>query len=387
MVNRADTDILLYAVGDVGPDRANPDTIFQHVTDVLRRGDIASCQLEVMISHRGMVAVGPQAGFVGPKGGTRDPQTAVAIKDAGFNVVSFASNHCLNAGYEAFFDTIDNLKEQGLWVIGVGRNIEEARRPAIIEVKGTRIAFLAYNSVLQDGFWAEDNRPGCAPIRVWTLYEPLDPHQPGLPSRKTHTFPYTDDLKAMVEDIKRAKVQADLVIVSMHCGIRMMPAVIAEYQVAMAHAAIDAGADLTLQHHAHMLRGIEVYSDKVIFYGLGNFAEEVYFMTEEWAQSTKGKEDIKYLNPDWNPPYPDYPSYPFPPDSRKTIIVKCTINNKEINRLSFLPAYINNKAEPEILAPENGRFGEVVRYMEEITEDQGLATKYTIDGDEVIVHK
>jgi poly-gamma-glutamate synthesis protein (capsule biosynthesis protein) len=155
----------------------------------------------------------------------------------------------------------------------------------------------------------------------------------------------------------------------------------------MAHAAIDAGADLILQHHAHMLRGIEVYSDKVIFYGLGNFAEEVYFMTEEWVQSTKGQEDIKYLNPDWNPPYLDYPSYPFPPDSRKTIIAKCTINNKEINRLSFLPAYINNKAEPEILTPENGRFGEVVRCMEEITEDQGLATRYTVDGDEVIVHK
>lgn len=379
MVSRADTDIVVYAVGDVGPDRANPGTIFQHVTGVLSQGDIAFCQLEVNLSNRG----------IGPRGreNARDPKIAAAIKEASFNVVSFASNHCLDAGYQAFFDTIDYLKEQGLWVIGVGRNIEEARRPAIIECKDTKIAFLSYNSVLREGYWAEDNRPGCAPIRVWTLYESLDPHQPGLPCRMIHTFPYRDDLKAMVEDVKKAKSQADLVVVSMHCGIHIMPAVIAEYQMDIAHAAIDAGADLILQHHAHILKGIEVYSGKVIFYGLGNFAVEVYFMTEEWAASREGKENIKYLNPDWKPPYPDYPSFPFPPDSRKTIIAKCTINNKEITKVSFLPAYINKQGEPEILVPEDKRFGEVVRYMESITRDQELGTTYTIYGDEVIIDK
>jgi hypothetical protein len=380
VVSRADTDITLYAVGDVGPDRANPGTIFKHVTGVLSRGDIAFCQLEVNISNRGVV------GCQGTSG-TRDPQTAVAIKEAGFNVVSFASNHCLDAGYQAFFDTMDYLKEQGLRVIGVGRNIEEARRPAIIECKDTKIAFLAYNSVLREGYWAENNKPGCAPIRVWTIYESLDHHQPGLPCRMIHTFPYGNNLKAMVEDVKKAKSQADLLVVSMHCGIRMKPAVIAEYQMAIAHAAIDAGADLIIQHHAHMLRGIEVYCGKLIFYGLGNFAVEVYFMTEEWAASCAGKEDIKYLNPDWKPPYPDYPSYPFPPDSRKAIIAKCTINNKEITKVSFIPAYINKQGEPEILVPEDERFGEVVKYMEDITKDQGLGTTYTINRDEVIIDK
>jgi hypothetical protein len=380
MINRSDMDIVLYAVGDVGPDRANPDTIFKHATNVLSQGDITFCQLEVNISNRGIVG---NQGF----SGSRDPETAGAIKDAGFNIISFASNHCLDAGITAFLDTIDNLKKQGLRVIGVGKNIEEARRPEIIEVKDTKIAFLAYNSVLREGYWAEDNRPGCAPIRVWTFYEPIDPHQPGLPSRMTHTFPHRDDLKAMVADVKKAKSQADLVVVSMHCGLRMMPAAIAEYQIDIAHAAINAGADLILQHHAHMQRGIEIYSDKVIFYGLGNFAVEVYFMTKEWAASTMGKEDIEYLNPEWNPPYPDYPSYPFPPDSRKTVIAKCIVNNKEIKRVSFLPAYINNQAQPEVLAPDDERFSEVVRYMEKITRDQGIDTRYTIDGNEVIIHK
>jgi len=261
----------------------------------------------------------------------------------------------------------------------------EARRPAIVNCKGTRIAFLDYNSILEEGSRAEVNRPGCASLRAWTLYEPIEPSQPGTPSR-AHTFPYRDDLSAMVEDIKKAKTQADLVIVSMHSGIHMTPAVIAGYQKDYARAAIDSGADLILQHHAHILKGIEVYSGKVIFYGLGNFAVELHFMTKEWAEIPAVKEVRRSLNPDWNPPYPDYPSFPFPPDSRKTIIAKCIISNKAISKVSFLPAYINKKGEPEILVSKDERFSEVLRYMKEISRDQGLSTEYTIDGDEIVIN-
>jgi poly-gamma-glutamate capsule biosynthesis protein CapA/YwtB (metallophosphatase superfamily) len=375
-VNRADEDILLYAVGDIGPDRADPGSIFQNVTGVLSQGDLAFCQLEVNLSHRG---IGTQG-----KENARNPKIAAAIKQAGFDVVSFAGNHCLEAGIDAFYDTIDNLKNQRLLVIGVGKNIEEARRPAIFECKNTKIAFLGYNSIVKEGHWAEVDRPGCAPLRAWTLYEPIEPSQPGTPAR-AHTFPRRDDVSAMVEDIKKAKTQADLVIVSIHSGIHMTPAVIAEYQKEYAHVAIDSGADLILQHHAHILKGIEVYSGKVIFYGLGNFALELHFMTKEWAEIPSVKEIRRALNPDWNPPYPDHPSFPFPPDSRKTIIAKCIISNKAVSKVSFLPAYINKRGEPEILVSKDERFGEVFRYMEEISRDQRLDTKYTIDGDEVIV--
>ena len=378
MVNKSGEDMVLYAVGDIGPDRADPGSIFKHVTGVLKQGDIAFCQLEINLSHRG---VGPLG-----KENARDPKIATAIKDAGFNVVSFASNHCLDTGLDAFLDTIDNLKKQRLPVIGVGRNIEEARRPAIIECRGTKIALLAYNSILKKDYWAESDRPGCAPLRAFTLYEQIEPDQPGTPCR-IHTFPHRGDLKAMVEDIKKAKSQADLVIVSMHCGIHFTPAVIAEYQKELAHIAIDSGADLILQHHAHILKGIEVYSGKVIFCSLSNFALEVHFMTKEFVSSPSFQEMRKYLNPDWNPPYPDYPSFPFPPDSRKTILAKCIISNKKINKVSFLPVIINKQGEPEILASGDERFGEVVRYIEEITRDQGLDTKYTIDGDEVIISR
>jgi len=273
------------------------------------------------------------------------------------------------------------LKGEGISVIGVGKNIEEARKPAILESKGNRVAFLAYNTILPMGYWAEANRPGCAPMRAWTLYEQIEHDQPGTPCR-IHTFPHREDLEAMGEDIKRAKKQADVLILSMHWGIHFIPGVLATYQRDMAHVAVDSGADLILGHHAHILKGIEVYKGRVIFYSLCNFAVDLPF-TKEHAESKSFKE-IQKLNPDWIPDFDCL--YNFPRDSQKTIIVKCIISNGAIKSVSFLPTYINKKtSQPEILTSKDERFGEVVRYMEDTTRSQVLDTQYTVNGDEVVL--
>lgn len=376
MAKTDNKDIVFYATGDIGPDRKDPRSMFQHVAGVINSGDVAFCQLEINLSRRG---VGPQGQEI-----ARNPEIAAAIKETGFDVVAFAGNHTLEAGIDAFYDTIQNLEQQNLHALGVGKNIEEARKPVMIESKGTKIAFLGYSSVTKQEQIAEANRPGSAPLRAWTLYEPMEPTQPGTPSR-AHTFPYRNDLDAMIGDVKKARTQADVVIVSMHGGIHMIPAVIADYQKEYAHAAIDSGADLVLQHHAHILKGIEIYAGKAIFYGLGNFALEVLFMTREWAEIPGVKELRRALNRDWNPPYPDYPSYPFPPDSRKTMIAKCVISGNKIRRVSFLPVYITKTGEPEILPPDDPRFGEIVNYMKEISADQGIRTEYTIEDNEVVI--
>jgi poly-gamma-glutamate synthesis protein (capsule biosynthesis protein) len=370
-------EVVIYAVGDVFPDRDRPDSIFEHVSAFLRKGDVVFCQLESPLGHTTVPSIGA------PR--QRDPSLlAYAIKKAGFSVVSFASNHCMEDGVEAFLRTIEYLRREGVRVIGVGKDIKEARKPAIFECNKTRIAFLAYNSVGKSEVWADQNKPGCAPIRVWTLYEPMEPAQPGTPAR-VHTFPYREDLAAMAADIKNAKSEADVVVVSIHSGIHITPVVIAEYQVDAAHAAIDAGADLVLQHHAHILKGIEVYRGKVIFYGLGNFAIEVHFMTKEWAELPEIKEHRKALNPDWNPPYEDYPSFPFPPDSRKSMIIKCVCSDREIKKVSFLPVMINKRSEPEILKVKDAGFKEVASYVEAITRGAGLNTKFLMSGEEVII--
>ena len=371
-------DITIYCVGDVCPDRSDPGSIFDHVSNVLGSGDIWFCQLEQNLSHTN----DPR---LQETGDMRDPRLlAAAINKAGIDVLSFASNHCMDDGEEELLKTIDYLKYEGLSIIGVGKNIEEARKPAIFNCKGKKIAFLAYNSVGKPDSWAQENKPGCAPLRAWTLHEPIEPLQPGTPARP-HTFPYKEDMAAMTIDIRNMKTKADKVVVSMHSGIHMMPVAIADYQIDIAHAAIDAGADLVIQHHAHILKGIEVYKGKVIFYGLGNFAIEVHFMTSEWAESPTIREVRRALNPDWHPPYPDYPSFPFPPDSRKTIIVKYVISSDSTNRISFLPALINRQSQPEILSSDNKEFREVIDYVDFISREAGFTTSFSIDGDEVSI--
>jgi poly-gamma-glutamate capsule biosynthesis protein CapA/YwtB (metallophosphatase superfamily) len=369
--------IVFYAVGDIAPDREDPASIFERVAGVLSTGDVVFGQLEAVLSERGTPL--PQARL--PCRG--HPSVARALKEAGFDVVSFASNHCMDCGREAFLDTIDVLEREGLSVVGVGKDIEEARKPAIIERRGTRIAFLAYNSILPAGYWADADRPGCAPMRALTLYEQIEPDQPGTPCR-VHTYAHRDDLGAMVDDIVDAKSLADLVVVSMHWGIHFVPAVLAEYQREIARSVIDAGADLIVGTHAHILKGIEVYAGRVIFYSLCNFALDLR-APQELVESPLHRE-IEVLNPEWKPD-PEYPTYFMPPDSRKTVIAKCAVGDGRIESVSFLPVYINRQSQPEALASSDQRFGEVVRYVEEITRDQGLRTAFTVRGDEVVIHE
>jgi poly-gamma-glutamate capsule biosynthesis protein CapA/YwtB (metallophosphatase superfamily) len=366
-------DVLFYAAGDIAPDREDPVTLFERVVPTLKTADLAFSQLETVISPTGTRL--PQARHAV----LVHPKTAVAIKDAGFNVVSFAGNHCMDWGREAFSNTINNLKKEGIAVIGVGENIAEARTPAIFDVRGNRIAFLAYNTILPMAYWAEETRPGCAPLRAFTFYEQIEHDQPGTPCR-IHTFSHKEDLKNMINDVKNAKAQADVVIVSMHFGIHMIPSVLAGYQQEMAYAAIDAGADLILGHHAHILKGAEIYKGKNIFYSLCNFGVDLK-MDKAHAESKSFKE-IQKLNPDW---IPDFEAlYNFPTDSQKTIIVKCLISDKALKSVSFLPTFVDKKtAQPEILTAEDERFGAVIRYMEEISKDAGLGTRYIVKGNEV----
>ena len=174
-------------------------------------------------------------------------------------------------GREAFYQTIGVLKEEGMQVIGVGKNIDEARTPTIIEIGETKIGFLGYNTILPQDYYATKNRPGCAPMRGLTVYEPIEHDQPGTPCR-IHTFPHREDLQNLLTDIRKLRSQVDVLVLSIHWGIHFVPAVLADYQRDVAHAAIDAGADIILGHHTHILKPIEVYKGKVIFYSLANFA-------------------------------------------------------------------------------------------------------------------
>ena len=360
----------VFIAGDVGPCRLNPGTMFDRVRATLAAGDLGICQLEPALSRRGSPL--PQARLAM----RTDPGAAQAIRDAGFHAVSFASNHCMDWGQEAFFDTLEALRIAGLAPIGTGANIQEARCPAQFNLGKTRVAILAYNSILPIGYWAEANRPGCAPLRAFTLYEQIEHDQPGTPAR-IHTFTNRDDLAAMREDIRQAKASFDVVIVMMHWGIHFIPAVLAQYQREAAHAAIDAGADLIAGHHPHLLKGIEVYRGRLIFYSLGNFALDLPDAFQHNVVRSEGFRDIQLLNPGFRP---DAKSF-LPPETRRTVLVKCTLRDRALAEVTLLPVYINEDAEPELLEPGDPRFGEVQQYLEWSTAEAGLnAVLQSIDS-------
>ena len=132
---------------------------------------------------------------------------------------------------------------------------------------------------------------------------------------------------------------------------------------------------MILGHHAHILKGIEVYEGKVIFYSLSNFA---------FDKTAPPTPHALTLNPTWKND-PDYAGYVFPADSRKTILAKCMVSGKKIQWVSFLPVYIDGQARPSVLRHDEARFDEVVEYVKTISADQGLLTKFVRDGDEIVV--
>jgi hypothetical protein len=366
--------ITFAAVGDVGPESPDVDAIFANVSAELRAADLTFCQLELPISERGHRL--PQVSHTARS----HPTAPEAMKRHGIDVASWASNHCMDLGEDAFFDTIDALNRSGIVPLGVGQNLEKAREIRVIERDGVKVAILAYCSILPADYWATPRRAGAAPMRALVSCEPIEPDQPGTPVR-IHTFPHPDDLAGVLEDVTRARELADAVIVSMHWGIHFVPAVIADYQRTIAHAVIDAGADLIIGHHAHILKGVEVYRGKAIFYSLGNFAMELP-ITEELA-SNKHFQYLQSLHPGWEPDFGSKFNFPF--DSRKSMVVTCTIDSGGVFDVGFKPVYIDRQAVPEMLAPQDPRFAEVVAYLESISSDQGLETAFRQEGDTIFI--
>ena len=372
----ANKDIVtLVAVGDVHPPgREHSEEAFDLTRSILRGADITFGQLEGNLSNRGTRQL-----YTGAAGSRpNNPRGAKILSNAGFNIFSFASNHTMDWSEDAMLDTIDVMRDNNIVVIGAGKNIKQARKPAIIERKGTKVGFLAYCSVVPRGYEAGEDKSGLAPVRATTIYRPVDSQQ-GMVARII-TEAYPDDVAAMVKDIKKLRKSVDVLVVSMHWGVHFVPSVIAMYQYEVGHAAIDAGADIIIGHHPHILKGIEVYKGKVIFFSLCNFS-----MTLTLTELMKDTQN-RYLSFYGWEVDPDYPNYAFPIDSQKTILVKCNIADKKIQRVAFLPCWITKKSQPEPLSRSDPRSDEVYHYMEWLCRDQRLYdTKFSREGDEIVV--
>ncbi len=168
------------------------------------------------------------------------PKYCRVLLSGGVDIVNIANNHTLDYGIQGMEDTIHYLDSVGVKHVGGGRNLAEAREPVILEVKGKKIGFLGY---FGDGWYnATEKRAGTAPRRV----------------------------DCVTEDVRRLRQEVDFVVVNLHWGEERQhyPS---EQQKQLGHKTIDAGADLVVGHHPHVLQGIERYGHGIIAYSLGNF--------------------------------------------------------------------------------------------------------------------
>ena len=245
--------------GDLVLDEPDPDHWLSGIAPCLRHAQLAVGHLEVPHTRRGreMATDVPAPGA--------DPAHLAALAAAGIGIVTLAGNHLADCGDEGITDTLAELDRLGIGHCGAGQNLRQARQPAWFESAGLRMAVLSYNCVGPEASWAGEHSAGCAYVRV-------TPEDGGAikPAAPLHTLDAAS-VQQMADDIGAARrAGAQLCAVALHKGIVHTPARLAPYERPLAHAAIDAGADLVIGHHAHILRGIERYRGRPIFHGLGN---------------------------------------------------------------------------------------------------------------------
>lgn len=202
--------------------------------DEYRKVDVAMVNLESPLTRALNPLPNKQFNF------KSDPDTVQVLQDGGIDIVNLANNHTMDYEAEGLDETLDTLKRAGITQVGAGRNVQEARRPQILDVKGQRIAYLGYYSM--DFQAATDNAPGTN---------------------------YADEAR-IAEDIQAIRNQVDWVIVNYHWGQELADRP-ADWQIDLAHFTIDQGADVVVGHHPHVLQGAEIYKGRPIAYSLGNF--------------------------------------------------------------------------------------------------------------------
>lgn len=223
---------------------------------------------------------------------TGDLRLMPLLDEAGIDGVTLGNNHVLDAGTTGLKETLGHLEDAGIAHAGAGMDLAEAREPMVFDLGGTKIGVLSYMGVpYYDWAWATRTAPGAAPL-----------------------------LKSvMEEDIKRLRREVDLVVVMPHWGKEYV-ATPEPGQVRLAHAAVEAGADVVVGGHAHWPKGIEVYEGEPIFYGVGNF-----LFDQSWSEETS-----------------------------TGIFAEITLYGDDVIQFRPVPFIVLNYAQPNFLVPEAG---------------------------------
>lgn len=278
LMNESDNPNLytIIATGDVIPARSvNAKVVglsdftfpFRKTADFLKSADAVFINLEsplipnCPVTIEGMIFCG-------------DRRNVQGLKYANVSVLSIANNHIANYGLKGIGETVALLKRNNIAVTGNGES-------AILTIKEKRFGFLGYNDV--------ENFAGIA----------------------------SADVNQIIFDVSKLKKDVDFVIVAYHWGIEYVSDP-TERQIMLAHAAVDAGADLVIGNHPHWVQGIEQYKGKFITYAHGNF-----IFDQMWSRQT-----------------------------REGVLGKYIFNNTGLIDVAFYPIIIDDYSQPR-LATQN----------------------------------
>lgn len=315
-----DDSLVFTATGDSFITAGLPvrDAEFHELAEVIKSADVRFTNLEVVVRED----EGYPAQISGGTWGTARPEVLNDLKDYGFNLIAWANNHTLDYLHGGLEATRKYLNAAGFVHAGAGLNLAEAAAVRYLDCGKARVAMIAACSSYPSGAVAGDQRPDCAgrpglnPLRFTEVvkveaqvleqlrqlagqtgindrrelsikegFTPADPEgvlvfgdsrfeivgKGETPGRYSKAAPR--DLERMKKAIHEAVRSADYVVVSIHChefrdGRKDLPASFLEE---FARCCIDAGVHAVIGHGPHILRGIEIYQGRPIFYSLGDF--------------------------------------------------------------------------------------------------------------------
>ena len=288
------------------------DAVFAGIAPVLRAADVAWVNLESPLTDISDPYPGKDVHFQG------DPRLAPALADAGIDVVNMANNHAVDQGPAGLLDAIRRVEAAGVKVVGVGKNAAAARRPAIVRTSsGATVGLLGWTDIIWPGY-AAGSGPGVATARP--------------------------DMSQVEQAIRQLKRRVDYVVVCFHWGIEYTDMPIGD-QVSEAHAAIDAGADMVIGHHPHVLQGVQLYKGHFIVYSLGDLVFDHYSLA-----------------------------------TGQTVLVHAVLSPRGV-KVTLIPVYVSSNGIPAIVTGAAGHA--ILLHMQQISAPLGTTLK--IAGDRAYV--
>ena len=311
------------AAGDAIIQRRIPENFegFSELYPIISQGDARFFNLETTLNREGESCVSQLSGGTYIR---TNPEVLDDLKKFGFNMTSFNNNHALDFSYEGLEKTLESLDKSGLVHAGVGKNLDEAAAPKFLDTEKGRVALIAVNTSFNPAMLAGKQtgrikgRPGIFGVGhsrsiivkkddFKTLKDIIDKTQINayhdIIVKEGYEHPTPDnilkfegivfeegddyeiktwvnetDMGLLEKSIREAKFLADYVIISVHSHqmsgtTKETPS---QFLEELAHKCVDAGADAVIGHGPHLLRPVEVYKEKPIFYSLGDFILELY---------------------------------------------------------------------------------------------------------------